>query len=86
MIYSSIVLFFGFIIFTFSSFGGTVALGYLIAFTLVIALLSNLFILPSLLLSLDKWSTTKNFKEPFLEIFDEEEDIEINSLEVDTRG
>jgi len=28
----------------------------------------------------------KNFKEPFLEIFDEEEDIEINSLEVDTRG
>ena len=86
MIYSSVVLFFGFIIFTFSSFGGTVALGYLIAFTLVVALLSNLFILPSLLLSLDKWITTKKFKEPFLEIFDEEEDIELDNLEIDTRG
>ncbi len=43
MIYSSVVLFFGFIIFVLSSFGGTESLGYLIAFTLLVALFSNLF-------------------------------------------
>jgi hypothetical protein len=89
MIYSSVVLFFGFIIFTLSSFGGTESLGYLIAFTLLIALFSNLFLLPSLILSLDSWITTKKFKEPLLEIFDEEEDIDLNDLEIeqiDTRG
>lgn len=89
MIYSSVVLFFGFAIFTQSSFGGTEAMGYLIAYTLLIALLSNLFILPSLLLSLDRRITTKSFKEPLLILFDEEEDIELNELEIecqDTRG
>lgn len=89
MIYSSVVLFFGFIIFVLSSFGGTESLGYLIAFTLAIALFSNLFILPSLILTLDKWITTKTFKEPLLEIFDEEEDIDLDELEIeqiDTRG
>jgi len=89
MIYSSVVLFFGFIIFVLSSFGGTESLGYLIAFTLIVALLSNLYILPSLLLTLDKRITTKTFKEPLLEIFDEEEDIELDDLEIeqlDTRG
>lgn len=89
MIYSSIVLFFGFSIFILSSFGGTEALGYLVTFTLVVALLSNLFILPSLLLTLDKYITTKTFKDPFLEIFDEEEDVDLDELEIeqiDTRG
>lgn len=89
MIYSSVVLFFGFIIFTLSSFGGTEALGYLIAFTLLVALLSNLFVLPSLLLTLDKRITTRRFSEPFLEIFDEEIDIELDDLEIeeiDSRG
>jgi len=89
MIYSSVVLFFGFIIFTLSSFGGTEALGYLIAFTLLVALLSNLFVLPSLLLTLDKRITTRRFSEPFLEIFDEEIDIELDDLEIeeiDARG
>lgn len=70
MINSSIVLFFGFFIFTFSSFGGTEAMGYLISFTLLIALLSNLFLLPSILLSLNKWLTTKEFKEPVIEVLD----------------
>lgn len=89
MIYSSVVLFFGFIIFTLSSFGGTESLGYLIAFTLFVALFSNLFLLPSLILTLDKRITTRTFKEPLLEIFDEEEDIELDDLEIeniDTRG
>lgn len=89
MIYSSVVLFFGFAIFTQSSFGGTEAMGYLIAFTLLMALLSNLFVLPTLLLSLDRRITTKRFKEPLLILFDEEEDIELDDLEIegmDTRG
>lgn len=73
MIYSSIVLFFGFAIFTLSTFGGTEAMGFLISFTLLIAVLSNLFVLPSLLLSLDRRVTTRNFEEPFIGIFEEDE-------------
>jgi predicted RND superfamily exporter protein len=89
MIYSSNVLFLGFAIFILSSIGGTQALGYLVSITLFVALLSNLFVLPSLLLSLDRHITTRAFKEPLIEIFDEEEDIELNDLEIkepDTRG
>lgn len=83
MIYSSVVLFFGFAIFILSTFGGTQALGYLISFTLLMAMLSNLFILPSLILSLDKRITTKAFREPLLDIFDEEIDIELRELEIE---
>lgn len=83
MIYSAIVLFFGFYIFTLSSFGGTEALGYLVSFTLLVALFSNLFVLPSLLLSLDKFALTKTFKEPLMEVFDEEEDIELDKLVIE---
>ncbi len=54
MIYTAVILFFGFIIFVFSDFGGTIALGLFTALTLFIALLSNLVLLPSLLLSYDK--------------------------------
>jgi len=84
MIYSAVVLFFGFAIFILSSFGGTEALGYLVSFTLLIAVLSNLFVLPSLLLTLDKRITTKAFKESLLEILDEEDDIEIDNLEIES--
>jgi len=83
MIYSAIVLFFGFFIFTLSSFGGTEALGYLVSFTLVVALFSNLFVLPSLLLTLDQRAITKAFKEPHMKVFDEEEDIELDELVVE---
>jgi len=54
MIYTSIVLFFGFIIFTFSNFQGTVALGALTAITLLVAMFSNLFVLPALIKSFEK--------------------------------
>ncbi|MBM3436604.1 MAG: RND family transporter, partial [Bacteroidetes bacterium] len=84
MIYSSVVLFFGFSIFILSSFGGTQSLGYLIAFTLLAALLSNLFVLPSLILTLDKWMTTKVFQEPLLEILEEEDDDESEPDEAET--
>src|SRR6056300_1192544 len=54
MFYTSIVLFFGFSVFTVSSFGGTIALGGLVSATLLFAMLSNLILLPALLLSLEK--------------------------------
>ena len=74
MIYSSIVLFFGFAIFTLSTFGGTKSVGFLVSFTLLMALFSNLLLLPSLLLSLDRWLTTRKFEEPLIELFDEDDD------------
>ena len=83
MIYTSIVLFFGFGVFTASDFGGTVALGLLVSFTLLVAMLANLILLPSMLLSLERAITTKAFeREALLEILDEEEDIELNELEI----
>tara|TARA_B110000495_G_C23029997_1_gene613129 strand:- start:448 stop:3111 length:2664 start_codon:yes stop_codon:yes gene_type:complete len=82
MIYTSIILFFGFGIFVASDFGGTQALGLLVATTLFTAMLANLVLLPSLLLSLEKRITTKAFKEPLLELFDEEEDIELEDLKI----
>jgi len=83
MVYTSIVLFFGFGVFTASSFGGTVALGILVSVTLLFAILADLVLLPSLLLSLDNALTTKAFKkEALIEIIDEEEDINIDELEV----
>ena len=81
MIYSSTVLFFGFGIFMLSTFGGTQALGFLISFTLLVAGLLNMFVLPSMLLTLDTWSTTKAFEEPLVEIFDDPADIDLQETE-----
>ena len=75
MFYTSIVLFFGFSVFTISSFGGTVALGALVSITLLFAMLSNLILLPSLLLSLERSIANKDvLKEPTINIIPEEED------------
>lgn len=83
MIYTSIVLFFGFGVFTASEFGGTVALGLLVSITLLIAMASNLILLPSLILFFDNWLTTKAFKtEMLVELVDEEADIELEELAV----
>ena len=54
MFYTSIVLFFGFSVFMTSSYGGTIALGGLVSTTLLFAMLANLVLLPSLLISLEK--------------------------------
>jgi len=54
MIYTSIVLFGGFVIFMLSDFGGTVALGILTSMTLMVALVTNLTLLPALLVTFDK--------------------------------
>jgi uncharacterized protein len=51
IIYTSLVLVAGFIIFCFSGFGGTQALGWLTSLTLVVATFTNLILLPALLIS-----------------------------------
>ncbi|TPV35894.1 RND family transporter [Paucihalobacter ruber] len=77
MFYTSIVLFFGFSVFTISSFGGTVALGGLVSATLLFAMLSNLLLLPSLLLSLERSIANKEvLKEPAINIIPDEENEE----------
>jgi len=75
MFYTSIVLFFGFSVFMISSFGGTVALGGLVSATLLFAMLANLLLLPSLLLSLERSiANQKTMKEPQIKIIDEDDD------------
>ncbi len=54
IIYTSMVLIAGFIIFSFSGFGGTQALGWLTSLTLVTATVTNLVLLPALLISIGK--------------------------------
>ena len=77
MFYTSIVLFFGFSVFIISSFGGTVALGALVSVTLLFAMLSNLLLLPSLLLSLERSIANKEvLKEPTINIIPSEDDDE----------
>ncbi len=58
IIYTSLVLTAGFIIFCFSSFGGTFALGWLTSVTLITATLTNLILLPALLLLFRKTPQT----------------------------
>ena len=54
IIYTSLVLIAGFIIFCFSGFGGTKALGWLTSLTLITATFTNLVLLPSILISFIK--------------------------------
>jgi predicted RND superfamily exporter protein len=83
MIYTNVILFFGFAIFIFSGFGGTVALGILLSITLLVSLITNLILLPCILLSLEKWTATRALmKEPLIEIYDEEEDIDSDKLTI----
>ena len=72
MFYTSIVLFFGFAVFMTSDFGGTVALGGLVSVTLLFAMLANLILLPSLLISMEgKVSNEKIMKKPKIKIIEE---------------
>ena len=80
MFYTSIVLFFGFLVFTVSSFGGTKALGGLVSVTLLFAMVSNLLLLPSLLLSLEsKFANKRTIKEPTIAILPEEDEENYNT-------
>lgn len=81
--YTSVILFFGFIMFVFSQFGGTKALGLLVSITILVGMVTNLIILPSLLLSLQKRMMSKSFEEPYFEIFNEEEDYDTEKIQIE---
>lgn len=82
MFYTSIVLFCGFSMFSFSQFGGTKALGLLVSLTLLVAMITNLVILPTLLLTLERRLTTKSFEEPYFDAYAEEGDIDWEHLDL----
>jgi hypothetical protein len=90
IIYTSVVLFAGFIIFAFSDFGGTVALGLLTSTTLIISMFTNLILLPALIMTFDK---PKKKKEHLLiddldpNFYGEEEDeaIDLSKIKIHDR-
>ena len=82
MFYTSVVLLSGFSVFLLSSFGGTKALGGLISTTLLFAMMTNLILLPSLLLALERSLSNKHtIKEPNIDIFPKEEEEQHNEKE-----
>jgi uncharacterized protein len=91
IMYTSIVLFAGFIIFAFSDFGGTIALGLLTSTTLVISMFTNLILLPALILTFDR--PKKQRGEPALiDEFDasfygehEDEEIDLTKIKIHNR-
>ncbi|GAA4827701.1 MMPL family transporter [Algivirga pacifica] len=83
MLYTSIILFFGFIIFVFSAFGGTIALGLLTSITLLVAMITNLVLLPSLLYTFDiKPLDLEPMIDGADDFYFEDEDEEINLNEI----
>ncbi len=73
MVYTAIILFCGFAIFAASGFGGTVAMGVLISITLLVAMITNLILLPAILLSIDKRQSKRDAKaKAFIELEVEE--------------
>ncbi|NOS91544.1 MAG: MMPL family transporter, partial [Cyclobacteriaceae bacterium] len=91
IIYTSIVLFAGFILFSFSSFGGTIALGLLTSTTLVISMFTNLILLPALIMTFDK-PKKRNAEKLLIDDFDpgfygEEEDeaIDLSKIKIHDR-
>ncbi|GAA3915535.1 MMPL family transporter [Chitinophaga oryziterrae] len=85
IIYTSMILFAGFMIFSFSEFGGTKALGWLTSLTLVLAMITNLTILPALLLWMEKSLLKKAQKKQWTSPADEEEDVDIAKLGLDDK-
>lgn len=86
MIYTVVVLFFGFGIFSLSGFGGTVAMGVLVSLTLLVAVTSNLILLPSLLTGLEKWNAFSALKHPVIRIYREEESVELEKVKVKVKS
>lgn len=85
MLYTSIVLFFGFAIFMGSTFGATQALGLLTSVTLIVAMTTNLTLLPCLLYTFD---VNKKSMHPIIEgmdsfyFEDEDEEIDLGKINV----
>ena len=91
IIYTSVVLFAGFSIFTFSSFGGTFALGLLTSITLIISMFTNLILLPALIMTFDRPKRSKA-ETMVIDEFDstfygenEDEEIDLNKIRIHNR-
>ncbi len=92
MIYTSIILFCGFIIFAGSSLNGTQYLGILTSLTLVIAMFTNLTVLPALLMVFDNGKgIAEKSSQPLFHLIehydefyqeDEDEEIDLSRLQV----
>lgn len=89
IMYTSIVLFAGFIIFAFSSFGGTIALGVLTSITLVISMFTNLILLPALIMTFDRPKRRKDDGHLLIDEFDssfygehEDEEIDLSKIRI----
>jgi len=88
MIYTSVVLFAGFIIFSGSEFIGTTMLGVLTSTTLLIAMFTNLIVLPALLMVFDDGKRRKDTHpliENYDEFYQEDDDEEINLEKIRVR-
>lgn len=91
IMYTSIALFAGFIIFAFSNFGGTVALGLLTSTTLVISMFTNLILLPALIMTFDRPRRKRGERLP-IDNFDttfygesEDEEIDLSKIRIHNR-
>ncbi len=92
IMYTSVVLFAGFIIFAFSSFGGTIALGVLTSITLVISMFTNLILLPALIMTFDKPKLKKG-EHLLIDDFDpgfygehDDEEIDLSKIKIHSRN
>jgi len=77
IIYTSLILVAGFGVFALSQFDGTKSLGYLTSITLLLAMVTNLTLLPALLLWMDKVIEKKNNAVSFLMGEDEDDVIKM---------
>jgi predicted RND superfamily exporter protein len=91
IMYTSVVLFAGFSIFAFSSFGGTFALGLLTSITLVISMFTNLILLPALIMTFDRPKRNKG-ERLIIDDFDstfygenEDEEIDLSKIRIHNR-
>ncbi|ASZ10058.1 MMPL family transporter [Chitinophaga pendula] len=80
IIYTSLILFAGFMIFSFSEFGGTKALGWLTSLTLIMAMITNLTVLPAFLLWMEKALMKKAKKKELWNTLDDEKDMEMKQI------
>jgi predicted RND superfamily exporter protein len=91
MIYTSVVLFAGFIIFSGSEFIGTTMLGVLTSTTLLIAMFANLIVLPALLMVFDDGKRQED-AHPIIEHYDEfyqeddDEEINLKKIKIQENG
>lgn len=83
MIYTSIILVLGFGMFIISEWGGAQSMGILVSTALFVAMFSNIVLLPSLLMTLEHHFNKKVFNEQFIQIYNEEDEIDLDELKIE---